>query len=129
MRFGRDGFSVNGTHNSKSTWHERFYLYRQTDKTGVSGTGVVAEGVRFEDGKCVLRWCVPGKPRGTTVYESIVDVMSIHGHDGATTVMWLDTEEEVPVNVTACDGPPCGHDGNAGVAVHGKAKASLGALV
>lgn len=81
-------------HTAKSSWHERFYLYRQTDVTGVSGTGVVGEGVRFEDGTCAMRWCVSDKPRTTVLYETIVDVMKIHGHDGATAVMWLDTTEE-----------------------------------
>jgi hypothetical protein len=97
-------------HTAKHTWHERFYLYRQTDKTGYSGTGVVAEGIRFEDGVCVVHWCVPNKPRSTVIHESIVDVMSVHGHDGATTVMWLDTTEEVPDVGTACEGPSCDHN-------------------
>lgn len=80
-------------HTTKTTWHERFYLYRQTDVTGFSGTGTVAEGVRWEDGTCALRWCVPGKPRTTVTYDSIIDVMTLHGHDNSTVVMWLDTEE------------------------------------
>ena len=33
-----------------------FYLNRLIDKSGVSGTGVVAEGVVFTNGKCVLTW-------------------------------------------------------------------------
>lgn len=103
-------------HNGKTVWHERFYLYRQTDPVGVSGTGVVAEGVRFEDGRCVIRWCVPGKPRSTSEFDSIVELMEITGHGGSTVVMWLDTTEEPP-------------EDQAGVTVHGKATASLGALV
>jgi hypothetical protein len=36
--------------------HRRFELHRDTDITGVSGTGVVAEGVAFSDGVVALRW-------------------------------------------------------------------------
>lgn len=74
--------------DGKPGTHERFILYRQDDVTGVSGTGTVAEGVEFNDGFVVMRWCVEGKPRGTTVYECIDDVLEIHGHDGKTQVIW-----------------------------------------
>jgi hypothetical protein len=33
-----------------------FVLRRLVDETGVSGTGVVAEGVEFSDGTVALRW-------------------------------------------------------------------------
>lgn len=68
----------------------RFYLYRGDDVSGVSGRGRVAFGVRFPDGVAVMRWCVPGKPSGTTVYDSIADLEQIHGHDGKTCVVWID---------------------------------------
>lgn len=35
---------------------KRFHLQRLVDDTGVSGTGRVAEGVVFQNGKCVLSW-------------------------------------------------------------------------
>lgn len=85
------------THNSKNEWHERFYLYRQADVTGYSGTGVVAEGIRFSDGTCALRWCVPDKPRSTVIYDSILDAAAIHGHNGSTLVMWMD-EVDTPLH-------------------------------
>lgn len=72
----------------KTGTHERFILYRQKDVTGVSGTGTVAEGAEFSDGTVAMHWCVDGKPRSTTVYESIADVEEIHGHDGATQIVW-----------------------------------------
>ncbi len=67
-----------------------FHLYRRVDETGVSGTGIVAEGVMFGDGTVAMRWCVPGKPKSTTVYATIDDVRAIHGHDGLTTVLWVE---------------------------------------
>jgi hypothetical protein len=59
-----------------------FYLYRKTDATGVSGTGIVAEGVRFSDGTCALRWRT--ETSSTAIYASLDDLVKIHGHEGAT---------------------------------------------
>jgi len=42
-----------------------FVLHRDEDVSGVSGTGVVAEGVVFSDGAVVVRWL--GKHASTTV--------------------------------------------------------------
>jgi hypothetical protein len=67
----------------------RFALIRRRDVTGVSGTGIVAWGVRFSDGRCVLRWAV-GQDRSTVLHDSIEAIERIHGHDGATLVCWLD---------------------------------------
>lgn len=61
-----------------------FSLLRDRDETGISGTGKVAEGVMFGDGQCVMRWCT--STRSTAVYESIADLIRIHGHNGATRV-------------------------------------------
>ena len=68
-----------------------FVLYRKEDVTGVSGTGIVAEGVEFMDGKVSLRWVV-GEHRSTVAWDSIHSVEVIHGHDGRTRVVFLDTE-------------------------------------
>lgn len=73
--------------DSRPGTHERWILYRREDATGVSGTGTVAEGVTWSDGSVSMRWCVDGKPRGTTVYESEEDVEEIHGHDGRTQIV------------------------------------------
>lgn len=66
----------------------RFSLQRSEDPTGISGTGLVAWGVEFDDGTCVLRWATD--TASTAVYASIADVETIHGHEGATQVVWLD---------------------------------------
>lgn len=65
-----------------------FILYRITDISGVSGTGVVAEGIEFSDGVCVCRWVT--STATTTVYANINDVEAIHGHDGATKIIFED---------------------------------------
>lgn len=67
-----------------------FVLKREVDVSGVSGTGVVAEGAQFSDGTCVVRWL--GERRSTVVWSSIEDVLVIHGHDGATKIVWTGGE-------------------------------------
>ncbi|MDH6199170.1 hypothetical protein M2272_005838 [Mycobacterium frederiksbergense] len=67
----------------------RFVLERVEDVSGVSGTGTVAEGVQFSDGRVALRWVV-GEHRSTVTWDSIESVEKIHGHNGATSVRWVD---------------------------------------
>ncbi len=64
-----------------------FVLVRDRDPSGISGTGVVAEGVVWSDGSASLRW------RGD--YPSVVfwaggvrAVVAVHGHDGGTWVRY-----------------------------------------
>ena len=68
--------------------HRRFILYREEDFSGVSGTGVVAWGILFPDGRVATRW--NGSPAQTCAFDSIDDVVVVHGHHGATRVIWLD---------------------------------------
>jgi hypothetical protein len=68
-----------------------FVLDRTEDISGTSGTGRVAEGVVFTDGTAVLRWrTVPYA--STAIYDSIDDLHAIHGHGGATQIVWLAEE-------------------------------------
>lgn len=64
-----------------------FALKRDEDETGVSGTGYVASGCVWPDGKVAMRWLV-GEHRSTAVYESVEAVIAIHGHGGKTKVVW-----------------------------------------
>jgi hypothetical protein len=66
-----------------------FTLYRSDDETGISGTGTVAEGIEFSDGRVAIRWCV-GDNKSTTLFDTIESVEVIHGHGGKTTVQWAD---------------------------------------
>jgi hypothetical protein len=63
----------------------RFWLDRSEDPTGVSGTGIVAEGVVFSDGSCAMRWLT--EVSSTAIYSSLDAVRRIHGHDGATEIL------------------------------------------
>jgi hypothetical protein len=66
----------------------RFTLVREQDVSGVSGIGIVAEGVMFSDGTCVLRW-LSANP-STNVYTGIAAIKTIHLHHGLTSLRWVD---------------------------------------
>jgi hypothetical protein len=66
----------------------RFVLIRDSDISGVSGTGLVADGVVFPDGVTVLRW--RSKWASTVIWPSVSAAMEVHGHGGATRIRWLD---------------------------------------
>lgn len=66
--------------------HSTFKLVRSTDVSGISGTGVVAEGTQFSTGKCVIAWTT--QYQSVAVYDSIEDVEAIHGHNGNTHIQW-----------------------------------------
>ncbi|WP_329147362.1 hypothetical protein OIU91_17080 [Streptomyces sp. NBC_01456] len=68
----------------------RFHLDRSEDLTGVSGTGTVAGGVIFPDGTVAMRWFTGTS--STAIYDSIDDVLEIHGHNGATVVTLIDAD-------------------------------------
>lgn len=84
--------------------HRRFILYRDTDVSGVSGTGIVAEGVVFSNGRAVIHWIV-GEHRSTVIWESIESVDAIHGHNGATRIEWIDGEAAEPAPIAAAPEP------------------------
>lgn len=70
-----------------------FYLVRLEDPSGVSGEGIVAEGVQFSQGDAMVKWkgdfpVFHWWPKGWQ------HTNAIHGHDGRTKIVWAD------------DGPP-----------------------
>lgn len=64
-----------------------FRLVRSEDVSGVSGTGVVAEGIEFSNGKCVIGWL--SSVASIVVYDSLEQVIQIHGHEGRTVVEFV----------------------------------------
>jgi hypothetical protein len=69
----------------------RFVLVRSKDSTGISGTGIVAEGTVFTDGISVVHWI--REPYAMGVYQSIKDVIAVHGHEGDTQLEFIDHGE------------------------------------
>lgn len=69
----------------------RFQLYRREDVNGMSGTGVVAEGIVFRDGSVAYKWLTsPGTVQYAESTDGIEAVEHIHGHNGRTTIRYMD---------------------------------------
>lgn len=67
-----------------------FVLERDVDVSGVSGEGVVAEGIEFSDGTVALRW-TSDWPTSVVFHDrGMESVEAIHGHGGATRIVWTD---------------------------------------
>lgn len=63
-----------------------FVLRRDEDETGISGTGVIAEGIEFSTGWCALSWMTSAHSVG--IYPNIKELERIHGHNGRACVVW-----------------------------------------
>lgn len=70
------------------TTSRRFVLLRHRDINGVSGTGIVADGVEFPGGEVVVRW--RGKSPSINIYQSLKSVDAVHSHKGATEIIMID---------------------------------------
>jgi hypothetical protein len=74
-----------------------FRLNRRKDPTGVSGPGIVAEGVFFGDGSAVVRWMT--EPYHSTVFwpgpDAPLAIEAVHGHDGSTVMEWWGSDGPV----------------------------------
>ena len=61
-----------------------FYLKRTEDESGVSGTGRVAQGFIFDNGRVAVTWL--SEHPTVTIYDNVGEVHAIHGHGGKTEV-------------------------------------------
>lgn len=68
-----------------------FMMIREQDETGISGTGVVAEGIEYSDKTVAIRWLTPHNGSSTVVWNKIEDAIHVHGHNGKTQFVF--TEE------------------------------------
>ena len=66
----------------------RFVLDRDSDVTGVSGTGTVADGVVWPDGAVSIRW--RGEYRSTVAWDNLGSALAVNGHDGRTRCVFID---------------------------------------
>jgi L-alanine-DL-glutamate epimerase-like enolase superfamily enzyme len=72
----------------KTSDMRRFVMERIEDETGMSGTGVIAEGVEFTNGQCCLMWMTTMHSIG--LYPNIRQLIAIHGHNGRTVIRYID---------------------------------------
>lgn len=68
----------------------RFIVRRHEDVSGVSGKGVVCEGVEFSDGHVAVHWVGSKYPWTTPIPEGVDGFLDVHGHGGRTVVEWVD---------------------------------------
>lgn len=79
----------------------RFVMHRELDVSGVSGTGLVLEGVLFSTGVVVVHWLTP-PPRGSiSVFDSLEQFLAIHVKphpENHTFVVFEDGEQLAPAS-------------------------------
>lgn len=67
-----------------------FALYRHTDVTGKSGTGIAAWGVVWPDGRCNTWWALsPVNVHQIETWQHLGEVDRVHGHTGRTSMVQL----------------------------------------
>ena len=101
----------------------RFTMGRQFDVSGVSGTGIVLEGVLFSTGVVVIHWLTP-PPRGSiSVFDSLEQFLSIHvrPHPDNLTVLTFEDGEEL-----LCSAAGAGTEADEGGRVAGAVLAAAG---
>ena len=55
-----------------------FTVARQSDETGVSGIGVIIEGVEYATGQVVIHWLFPPPRGGIAIFDSLDDFFKVH---------------------------------------------------
>jgi L-alanine-DL-glutamate epimerase-like enolase superfamily enzyme len=78
--------------HNRAPQRRTFVLQRDKDISGVSGTGEIAEGTLYTNGVVTVTWY--GEHSSTSVWTSFEAMLAIHGHQGATRVVWDDEAEE-----------------------------------
>ena len=76
---------------------ETFTICRQGDESGVSGTGVVIEGVQYATGQVVLHWLTPFPKGSIAIFESIEDFKRVHVNphpSNKTIITWSDGRQD-----------------------------------
>lgn len=72
----------------------RFRLVRYVDPVGISGTGIVAEGVKLPDGRMILVWRTPliqgVEQNSIGIYQNEEHLQSIHCHGTHSQLEWID---------------------------------------
>lgn len=57
-----------------------FTVARKNDETGVSGVGVIIEGVEYATGQVVVHWLFPPPRGGIAIFDSLGDFLKVHVH-------------------------------------------------
>ena len=73
-----------------------FTVCRQLDETGVSGEGVIIEGVVLGTGQCIVHWLYPPPRGGIAIFDSMTDFIKVHiePHPGNKTIITYQDGEQ-----------------------------------
>ena len=73
-----------------------FTVFRKNDESGVSGEGVVIEGVELATGQCVIHWLYPPPKGGIAIFESMDDFIKVHvgPHPANSTIITFQDGEQ-----------------------------------
>lgn len=55
-----------------------FTMYRTNDESGVSGTGIIAQGILFANGKVCVQWLCEPAPGDTQIKDSMEQFLKVH---------------------------------------------------
>ena len=74
-----------------------FTVFRESDETGVSGDGVVIEGVELATGHCIVHWLYPPPRGGIAIFESLGDFIKVHigPHPSNNTIITFQDGEQL----------------------------------
>ena len=74
-----------------------FTVFRKSDETGVSGDGVVIEGVELATGQCIIHWLYPPPRGGVAIFESMSDFIKVHigPHPANNTIITFQDGEQL----------------------------------
>ncbi len=73
-----------------------FTVCRQADESGVSGEGIVIEGVEMATGHVIIHWLYPPPRGGIAIFDSLGDFLKVHVHphpDNKTIFTFEDGEQ------------------------------------
>ena len=73
-----------------------FTVCRQHDQTGVSGEGVIIEGIVLASGHCIIHWLFPPPRGGIAIFDSLEDFLKVHvkPHPENTTIITFEGGEQ-----------------------------------
>lgn len=73
-----------------------FTVARRHDETGVSGEGVVIEGVTLATGQCMVHWLYPPPRGGIAIFDSMSDFVKVHidPHPSNRTIITYDDGDQ-----------------------------------
>ena len=77
---------------------EMFTVCRQHDETGVSGEGVIIEGVVLGTGQSIVHWLYPPPRGGIAIFDSMTDFVKVHiqPHPGNKTIItYQDGQQDI----------------------------------